>query len=274
MAGGEAAQSHWVTAGTTRADGRRMMNPTSVLALVTSATLLGCVTAEDAQPELDSVESAVSGCFPTVDAKYLALGGTGSWLGAPLSSVGDGKGTFRAYAGGVIYAFGCAFEVHGGILDKWSGLARQAGPMGYPIVDESGSPDGIGRYNTFQYGAIYWTPWTGAWSVQGKIYEIWRATGLELGALGSPISDEQPTYLGRGRVSDFQNGSIYWQGYFGTWTVMNNPIGRYYRNLGAERSWLGYPTSDEYTALSNRIQQFDNGTVVWRPDGTVGANPR
>jgi uncharacterized protein with LGFP repeats len=83
--------------------------------------------------------------------------------------------------------------------------------MGYPVTDETGTPDGIGRYNHFTGGAgasIYWTPATGAWSVHGGIRGRWAAQGWERGPLGYPVSDEYA--VPGGRRSDFQRGSLVW----------------------------------------------------------------
>lgn len=79
--------------------------------------------------------------------------------------------------------------------------------MGYPVTDETGTPDGVGRFNHFSYGAsIYWTPGTGAWSVHGVIRDRWAALGWERGRLGYPVSDEFA--INGGRRSNFQGGYI------------------------------------------------------------------
>ena len=62
--------------------------------------------------------------------------------------------------------------------------------LGYPTTDETVTPVGIGRYNHFQHGSIYWTPLTGSYEVHGLIRDRWAALGWERSALGYPISDE------------------------------------------------------------------------------------
>jgi uncharacterized protein with LGFP repeats len=48
--------------------------------------------------------------------------------------------------------------------------------LGYPVTDETGTPDGIGRFNHFSNAAsIYWTPSTGAWSIHGAIRDKWAS---------------------------------------------------------------------------------------------------
>jgi LGFP repeat len=87
----------------------------------------------------------------------------------------DGKGYFRSYQGGSIYdGPGGTHEVHGAIRDRWMLLGAQTGLLGYPLTDETGTPDGVGRYNHFQNGSIYWTPETGAHETHGAIRDEWQ----------------------------------------------------------------------------------------------------
>ena len=81
--------------------------------------------------------------------------------------------------------------------------------LGYPLTDESPTPDGIGRFNHFQGGSIYWTPTTRAHEVHGTIRDKWASMGWERSFLGYPISDELGATNG-GRVSSFEHGSITW----------------------------------------------------------------
>lgn len=84
-----------------------------------------------------------------------------------------------------------AFEVHGAIREKYLALGAEASVLGYPRTDESGTPDGRGRFNHFQGGSIYWTADTGAHEVHGLIRDRWSALGWERNPqLGYPISDE------------------------------------------------------------------------------------
>ncbi len=86
---------------------------------------------------------------------------------------------------------GGAFEVHGDIHAKYMAMGAEASILGYPTTDESGTPDGIGRFNHFQAGSIYWTPDTGPYEVHGLIRQFWAANGWERNPnLGYPISDE------------------------------------------------------------------------------------
>lgn len=102
-----------------------------------------------------------------------------------------------------------AFEIHGGIYQKWVQLGGVG--FGVPCTDETGSADGIGRYNHFNDNAasIYWTPSAGAFGIYGAIRNKWQSLGRETSYLGYPTSDETDFAEG-GRANSFQNGGIYW----------------------------------------------------------------
>jgi hypothetical protein len=157
-----------------------------------------------------------------IDKKYQALGGCGGFLGTALTderTTPDGVGKYNVFVGGSIYwspSTG-AFEVHGAIRDKWRDLNWEAGPLGYPLSNETKTPDGIGRFSVFQHGSIYWKPQTGAHEVRGAIRDKYMQTGWEAGPLGYPVSDEYDA-AGK-RRSDFEHGYITWDASSNTATV-------------------------------------------------------
>ncbi|HEY0561595.1 MAG TPA: FG-GAP-like repeat-containing protein [Frankiaceae bacterium] len=222
---------------------------------------------------------------PGVDAiaaKYTALGGSGSALGAPL---GGGAytvpgGVAQSYVGGAIYwsqATG-AWSVRGAILSRYQALGGAGGPLGFPTTDELGTPDKVGRFNHFTgngVGAsIYWTPQTGAWSVRGAIRNHWAQLGWEAGALGYPTTDELGTPDGVGRFNHFTgNGagaSVYWSPGTGAWAV-KGAIRVHWAQLGWENGPLGYPTTDEGVTPDGhgRFNHFSGkgfgASVYWSP---------
>jgi hypothetical protein len=161
--------------------------------------------------------------YGAIRDKYLAIGSVNSPLGYPISEEQDVPGVPGArvshFQGGDIYwspdpNIG-AHEVHGAIRDEYNAKGGPAGFLGLPLTDETGTPDGIGRYNHFQYGSIYWTPNTGAHSVDGLIRDKWASLGWEQSLLGYPISDEYGNSDGFA-VSNFQNGSIVFRSDVGT----------------------------------------------------------
>lgn len=103
-------------------------------------------------------------------------------------------------------------EVIGAIRDKWMSLGGSQSFLGEPLTDELVCPDGVGRFNHFQGGSIYWTPNTGAHFVIGLIRDAWASQGWETGSLGYPRTDELVTEgtAGQGRHSIFEGGEIYW----------------------------------------------------------------
>jgi len=102
-----------------------------------------------------------------IDEKYNELGGSAGFLGKPTTeelTCPDGVGHFRHYEHGSIYWHPNtgAHEVHGAIRAKWSELKWERGFLGYPTIDETATPDGVGRFNHFQGGSIYWHPKNGS----------------------------------------------------------------------------------------------------------------
>jgi hypothetical protein len=101
------------------------------------------------------------------------------------------SGWRRRFAGADIYyseATG-AHEVHGEIRNKYDALGGVNSGLGLPVTDERGTPDGVGRFNHFERGSIYWTPSTGPMAVRGEVRDAWAAQGWELGGLGYPVAD-------------------------------------------------------------------------------------
>jgi hypothetical protein len=211
--------------------------------------------------------ASVSGA---IGVKWNSLGGVGSLLGDPLTDelkTPDGIGRYNNFKGGMIYwtPQTGAHEVHGAILAKWGSLGYEKSMLGYPTSDELTTPDGIGRYSTFQKGMIYWTPQTGAHEVHGAILAKWGSIGYERSMLGYPTSDELTTPDGIGRYSTFQRGMIYWTPGTGAHEVYGDILNKW-SSLGYERSWLGYPKSGEMDFDGGRVSVFQNGNIYWWPD--------
>ena len=145
------------------------------------------------------------------------LGGQNSFLGPPETAeetCPDGRGHYVHFAGGSIYwtPETGAHVVCGSIRDKWASLGwENCESLGYPVTDETGTPDGIGRFNHFEKGgSIYWTPERGAFEIHGPIRDEWERLGWETGALGYPISDVQMAEDKSGLLTRFQRGTIRW----------------------------------------------------------------
>ena len=152
------------------------------------------------------------------------------WIGAKVGEVQTlpHRGYLQQFQNASVYGVigGDPHEVHGAIRDKYIRLGGPAGFLGYPITDETATPDGKGRFNRFQSGVIYWHPAIGAFEVHGAIRDKWAALGWETSFLGYPVSDEHDS--GGGRQSDFQFGSIFWTAGSGTelqpqWLAVDRP---------------------------------------------------
>lgn len=155
-----------------------------------------------------------------IRAKWAKLGWERSFLGYPKTdeqdSGGGAEGRYNLFQGGAItWKRGAAeaFETHGSIRSKFGQMGWEAGFLGFPATDETKTPDGVGRFNHFEGGSIYWKPSLSAHEVHGLIRQMWSSQGWEKNPeLGYPISDELPTYQGaKHRFSDFENGVVYWK---------------------------------------------------------------
>ncbi|MGW2834648.1 LGFP repeat-containing protein [Streptomyces sp. NPDC001286] len=141
-----------------------------------------------------------------------------AWIGPPVDAGGgaaempepDGRGRSRDYQNGSIFwsPQTGAHEVHGSIRVCYARMGGTRGFLGYPLTDETGTPDGVGRYNHFEGGSVYWTPATDAHEVHGAIRDLWASMGWERGYLGYPVSDESGSP--QSRYSLFQHGRISW----------------------------------------------------------------
>ena len=104
--------------------------------------------------------------------KWKQFGKEAGFLGYPLMGEGacpDGVGRFQHFQGGSIYQHpqaGC-HEVHGDIRRLWSEVGWEQSSLGYPTTDEMASADGIGRFNNFQIGSIYYSPDKGSRLMDG-----------------------------------------------------------------------------------------------------------
>lgn len=192
-----------------------------------------------------------------IEAKYHALAGA---LGAPVgdTTTATNDGYMRLYQYGMIaYKQGIgAHAVYGAIYQKYVTLGREEGFLGYPVTDETGTPDGIGRFNRFQYGMIYWTPETGAHEIHGAILALWSSLGYETSPQGYPTSDETAAPDGVGRFNNFQHGSIYWSPQSGALVI---PV---------VQTWdSGYIAFSDSTALGGTCQIVANNNGDWTFSG-------
>ena len=106
-------------------------------------------------------------------------------------------------------------------------------------------------------------PWRIPVSAIGKKYqELGGASGW-LGVSASAVSSALD---GRGLYQHFQNGSIYWSPETKAHEVYGL-IREKWASLGWERSFLGYPLTDELVTPDGRgrYNHFQGGSIYWTP---------
>ncbi|RSN59284.1 sugar dehydrogenase [Amycolatopsis sp. WAC 04182] len=212
--------------------------------------------------------------------KYLALGGHAKF-GPPATdelSTPDGAGRYNHFPvwpgviqASIYYTVGTgANAIYGRIRQKWAALDWERSPLGYPSTDEMGTPDGVARYNHFSKKAsIYWTAQTDAKAIWGRIRAKWEQLDWERSPLGYPSTDESATPDGIGRYNHFtKGGSVYWTMQTDAHAVYG-AIRQRWQALGWERSYLRYPTTDEFSVSGGRQNNFQGGYVFW--NGSTGA---
>ena len=87
-------------------------------------------------------------------------------------------------------------------------LGGSSGGLGKPTGSETcGLRDG-GCYRNYQYGAIVWSPETGAQPSLGAIRSAWLEEGFETGTLGYPL--DAPRCGHRTCTQHYEQGSISW----------------------------------------------------------------
>ncbi len=208
-----------------------------------------------------------------IGVRYDALGGAAGLLGEPLTGevrTPNGRGAYVSFQRGGIWwsPQSGAREVHGSILAEWGRTGWENGSLGFPVTDETRTPDGRGAYNVFQGGSVYWSPATGAREVHGMIRDAYAWSGWENGVLGFPVTSEVRTPNGRGAYNVFQGGSIYWSPATGA-HVVHGAIRDAWAAQGWESGALGFPISSEFDIPGGKRVNFQRGYIEW--NGARGA---
>jgi glucose/arabinose dehydrogenase len=208
----------------------------------------------------------VKALYGPVWATYQAEGGLARF-GEPLTDVlktADGIGRYADLLGGPSIYYNPATGarlITGDIKRLWTSMGAEKNPLGYPKTSERATPDARGWFNDFQNGAIYASPQFGTHAVLGELYRAWGRTGYATGSLGYPLTDETRTADGLGKFNRFERGSVYWSAATGTHPVVG-AIHTRWAALGYEKSYLGYPISDEYPVAGGRRIDFQRGTIT------------
>ena len=223
--------------------------------------------------------------FPIIGAireAYDRFGGAAK-LGAPLGPevpTADGTGRWQEFRdGGILWhpvrTKGVARAMGRGILGAFHAAGAEAA-VGWPLTDETATPDGAGRYVHLSGGpatggmeaSIYWHGHTGAQLIKGEIRKRWAELGWETG-LGYPLINEGtcPDGVGRythcsGRPSVPGDGrtSIYWTPRTGARAVVG-AIRATWEADGWETG-IGYPVDEEHPAEGGMVQNFERGSIL------------
>lgn len=154
-----------------------------------------------------------AGAHPVANHFFAAWqrnGWEGGVLGYPTSDEivnPDNVGRRQYFQGGTVYwKLNDAYYVAGAIRDKWGEAGWEGGYLGYPTSDETGTPDGLGRFNRFEHGVVYWTGAYGAHPVSGGLVTKWELSGFEHGPYGYPIGDQYQS--GSSWLQEFQFGTM------------------------------------------------------------------
>jgi uncharacterized protein with LGFP repeats len=233
--------------------------------------------------------------FGAIRAKWQSLG----W---ETGDVGYPTGAEIPVHGGAVQSFQRGFiawhpgigahEVHGAIAARWNAIGRA--DFGFPVTDESTTPDGKGRYNHFRAvhlsgvpdSSIYWLPETDAQEVFGAIRAKWASLGWERSVVGYPTAPEGASH--GGAVQSFQRGFIGWHPSIGAHEV-HGAIAARWNAIG--RADFGFPITDELTPppeqgllfpapSRGRYNHFravhldgaPESSIYWHPDVDGGAH--
>ncbi|RMI33490.1 hypothetical protein EBN03_10190 [Nocardia stercoris] len=235
--------------------------------MVAAAAAAAEVTAVLAAGPASATQHGAFDVGGAIEVDYNNLGGP-DVLGDPITpeSPAANGGRFQKFTNNAsIYwtpATG-ATEVGGRIRDKWASTNYENGPLGYPVTDEQGTPNGEGRYNHFQNGSIYWSLGTDAHVVSGPIRDKWAQMGWEGGILGFPVTDAAKAGSD-GLYQIFDGGTVYWSPKTGAHTVWG-AIKQNWQSYGDVNGRYGFPTSDEYDYKDGKAQDFQGGKLTWQP---------
>jgi hypothetical protein len=221
----------------------------------TTTSLTDNATAEHSAP-----------CLPRwspIMAKYDAMNSLGSALGTsvgPERAVGDGRGRYVDFQHGTISWSSTtrAHAVTGYPFTRYRALGRERGALGYPTTDRA--YDGSSWVQYFEKGALADTTSSSTAFVYGAFYVVWKRHGTAKGALGYPLGDPLRRADAH-TIQYFQRGVIADTGQSWSSALFGVPYSRW-RDLGGEKSVLGYPVSEVERWGDGWVQRFERGAMA------------
>ncbi|GAB3283306.1 hypothetical protein GCM10027449_26190 [Sinomonas notoginsengisoli] len=161
---------------------------------------------------------------------------------------------------------GAQLSLNGPIRDAWGASGFEGGPLGYPTTGIIGGLVNGGTYQSYQNGAIIYSPATGAQiSLNGPIRNTWGASGFEGGPLGYPTTGIIGGLVNGGTYQSYQNGAIIYSPATGAQISLNGPIRDAWASTGYEQGRYGYPTSNDTCSqgATSCSQFFEHGSISW-----------
>ncbi|MDU0479141.1 alpha/beta hydrolase-fold protein [Staphylococcus chromogenes] len=153
-----------------------------------------------------------------------------------------------------------AHILEGRIGARYAEMGATGSWLGFPTSNEIATPDGKGRYVTFQHGVIYWTPQTNAQEIPADMFEAWGRQKWEQGVLGYPVA--APQTIDGSIVQKFQGGFVV-RNKDNKAFFVRGKIAEKYGELKTVKSSLGAPTSDEFLIEGGALQNFEHGSIYW-----------
>jgi LGFP repeat len=160
------------------------------------------------------------------------------------------------------------------IQKKYQELGGESSFLGISTSIEISAPNGIGIYQEFQHGMIYYSPDYGACVMNEPVTNKWKSASVAKtnsvvekkitirDYLGFPVSDTNEK-----DVCYFERGAIL-KGGNGTMVVVYGEMYLSYRKHGGVEGWIGLPLFDEfrYDDQIAASQYFKNADIYWKQD--------
>lgn len=205
-------------------------------------------------------------------AKWTAMDRENGVLGYPTGdhTCRSGTSCYQLFAGGALIwsAAHGVFYNGGEVRARYGAEGFESGWLGFPVDDLRCALVRDGCQQTFENGAIWWSPGTGARTVKGAIGAKYAATGWEAGLLGYPTGEEICGMRDGGCRQDFQGGTILWSPATGAHYIRGQ-INDKYSTQGRENGWMGYPSTDELCGMAaggcRQHFQGQRGAIYWSP---------
>ena len=217
-----------------------------------------------------SLPTGAHSVYGAVGAKYISMGAERSPLGLPTSEEMDGplpNSRGNVFQGGTILwsAATGAHSLYGAIGARYNNHPHVRAAVGLPISSEVPSKVPGVPVQTFQRGAMYWSPEAGPVEIHGGIFGAYQQLGQDGSPLGFPTSVERDGDIAGSRVQDFSGGRIIWAGPTGAHALWGAIGARY--NIPSVRASLGLPLSSEVPSrvAGSPVQRFERGLMYWSP---------